>query len=241
MPGGEPLLLGHAREQAIGLLRLDRHRANGAAAVPGEDLPRHHRQNPQCGRRGSRAHGEIVPRCTGWPVGPECRSPVRGEISGPGVWRNRFYAGCARMNGLPITPPRPGRGGRERQAAPGSAGHTSAPTCRRGTEQVSDQPREAGSARARLAPELSSLSTSLRLVATASMSEERVGAPTISGGPHPGFRAVTPRAPSVRASSPRRPRRSTSRAAHLQGDPVETTVRFQTPAATRELRMPTCL
>ena len=199
MPGGEPLLLGHAREQAIGLLRLDRHRANRAAAVPGEHLA----QAPAAESAVAvveerRLHGEIVPhRAPAGPVGLSGVPPsgwAVGDLGSRGMAKSDRTRESARMNGFQVNYHLdPDERPRKRRGRPrGSAGHLPLPhLSSEGPRQVSDQPREAGSARARLAPELSSPSTSLRLVATATMWEEIVDAlQAINGGPHPGFRAV---------------------------------------------------
>ncbi len=65
-------------------------------------------------------------------------------------------------------------------------------------------------------------------MATTTLWEEIVDAlEAVNGGPHPGYRAVHAKGTICRGPSPPRPRRTRlSRAAHLQGDPVEATVRF---------------
>jgi catalase len=65
-------------------------------------------------------------------------------------------------------------------------------------------------------------------VATATLWEEIVDAlQAISGGPHPGFRAVHAKGTVCEgAFTATSEAKQLSRAAHLQGDPVETTVRF---------------
>jgi catalase len=65
-------------------------------------------------------------------------------------------------------------------------------------------------------------------VATATLWEEIVDAlQAISGGPHPGFRAVHAKGTICEGTFTATPEaKRVSRAAHLQGEPVETTVRF---------------
>jgi catalase len=69
---------------------------------------------------------------------------------------------------------------------------------------------------------------SLILVATATMWEEIVEAlEAVNGGPHRGFRAVHAKGTVCKGTfTPTAEGASLSRAAHLQGDPVEATVRF---------------
>jgi catalase len=65
-------------------------------------------------------------------------------------------------------------------------------------------------------------------VATATLWEEIVDAlAVVNGGPHPGYRAVHAKGTVCKGSfTPTSEAGELSRAAHLQGDPVETTIRF---------------